>query len=313
MALRRGAYSGWMSTNVRPCAIPSAIARSNGMRSRIGRPASRTECVHRRVADTIPVDHDPGRDAQLGCDLGGQAQVVQPEGGRLGDQQQVVGPAHGFDHGTRGARRRVEDHHAAFRPIRRDRPLLELADRGCRHRLAHVQHPAAQTGCRGPPCPLRARRSRAVPPLIAPSGQTRVQLPQPWHNCEKTRVRLPSTAMAWYWQTSAHLPQAVHFAASTCGIWIATSWRRSKAGARNRCALGPSTSQSRKTGGGGTGWPGSPIARLSARLVATVVLPVPPLPLATAMRRGEVTPPLRPGRHDARPRLGRSPAPACRR
>ena len=89
--------------------------------------------------------------------------------------------------------------------------------------------------------------------LIAPSGQTRVQLPQPWHNCEKTRVRLPSTAMAWYWQTSAHLPQAVHFAASTRGIWIATSCRRSKVGARNRCALGPSTSQSRKVGGSVTG------------------------------------------------------------
>ncbi len=210
------------STNVRPCAIPSAIARSNGMRSRIGNPAAAQNASTRRIADAVPVDHDPGRDAQLGRDLGGQAQVVQPEGGRLGDQQQVVGPAHGFDHRTRGARRHVEDDHAAVRPSAGIAHCLSWRIAGVAIGSPTFSTPRAN-GMPRAAVPASSTPMACGSSLIAPSGQTRVQLPQPWHNCEKTRVRLPNTAMAWYWQTSAHLPQAVHFAASTRGIWIATS------------------------------------------------------------------------------------------
>ena len=98
--------------------------------------------------------------------------------------------------------------------------------------------------------------------------------------------------MAWYWQTSAHLPQAVHLAASTCGIWmhdvLAALERRLQEQVRVG-AFDVAVQEGRRTA---NGRPGVPSARLSARLVATVVLPVPPLPLATAIRQGRDHPPL---------------------
>jgi len=108
---------------------------------------------------------------------------------------------------------------------------------------------------------------------IASVGQLSVQLPQPWHSSGKMSTFSPTTAMAWYWHTSAQRPQVVHLPKSTWGMSTPT-WRRSAmVGRRKSAAFGSSTSQSRKSGRSS--------ARLSARLTATVVLPVPPLPLAT--------------------------------
>jgi hypothetical protein len=112
---------------------------------------------------------------------------------------------------------------------------------------------------------------------IARSGQPQTQRPQPWHNSSSTSTAPPTTARALNSQTSAQRPQAVQRAASTRGTGRVTSRPVSHTGCRNRAALGASTSQSSNRTGRDS-------AATCASAVATVVLPVPPLPLATATR-----------------------------
>ena len=80
-------------------------------------PCGRAELVHARIADAIPVDHHAGRDAQL-CARSRAAsrRSCSPNGVGSVTSSRKSAPRTGFDHRTRGARRRVEDHHAAPSP-----------------------------------------------------------------------------------------------------------------------------------------------------------------------------------------------------
>ena len=110
--------------------------------------------------------------------------------------------------------------------------------------------------------------------IIAPSGQTTWHPPQLWQSFGKTRTFLPTTAIALKRQICAHFRHNVHRLLSTAGTKVVIVSLLSILGCRNRWTLGSSTSQSRSVQ--------SP-PRLIARLVETVVLPVPPLPLAMLM------------------------------
>ena len=110
--------------------------------------------------------------------------------------------------------------------------------------------------------------------MIASSGHTAKHPPQLWQSSGNVRTVFPTTTMALNWQTSAHLPQRLHLLSSTSGTGVVTLIAKSNSGSINKWALGSSTSQSRRIAS-------SP--NTAARLVATVVLPVPPFPLATLM------------------------------
>ncbi len=109
--------------------------------------------------------------------------------------------------------------------------------------------------------------------LIAPVGQTILHRPQPWQRSLYTRIFFPMMAMALNSHALAHSPQRVHSSSSTSGRSFSTERVCSICGLRKMCAFGSSTSQSRNC-----------TENLSetaiARFVATVVLPVPPFPLA---------------------------------
>ena len=109
---------------------------------------------------------------------------------------------------------------------------------------------------------------------IAFSGQKREHPPHPWQSSGKTRTLSFTTAIALYVHTSAHLPQYVHFLKSTMGIGIPTLLVLLMRGFKNNAEFGSSTSQSRNI-------KFIPFSlTYNARLVATIVFPVPPLPLA---------------------------------
>ncbi len=74
-------------------------------------------------------------------------------------------------------------------------------------------------------------------------------------------------------QISPHRPHLLHCSSSTIGIGTVTWAEPSSTGLRNRWALGSSTSQSIKQ-------TDSVSARVRAKFIAMVVLPVPPFPLA---------------------------------
>jgi len=57
---------------------------------------------------------------------------------------------------------------------------------------------------------------------IAPTGQINPQLPQPWQSSPNTSTLPLTKASALYWQTSAHLPQAIHFSVLILGIGTQT-------------------------------------------------------------------------------------------
>ena len=76
-------------------------------------------------------------------------------------------------------------------------------------------------------------------------------------------------------QNFEHSPQKSHFDSLTAGTFTKTFRSSSTEGFRKMCAFGSSTSQSKKR----TGFPAS-VSEI-ARFTATVVLPVPPFPLAT--------------------------------
>jgi len=140
---------------------------------------------------------------------------------------------------------------------------------------------------REPARPVSATPMARGDSRMAPTGQTSAHAPQPWHSSGKTSGFF-SMAMALNSQTSAHLTQAMQRAASTTGTGMPTDADDSIVGLRNRCPLGSSTSQSRY-------WTACfRKSSVAARWTATVVLPVPPLPLAIAMAGERVTALLRP-------------------
>jgi len=77
-------------------------------------------------------------------------------------------------------------------------------------------------------------------------------------------------------QISPHSPHPLHCSSSTIGTGTVTLAEPSSTGLRNKWALGSSTSQSMKQ-------TDSVSARVRAKFTATVVLPVPPFPLAIDM------------------------------
>ncbi len=126
----------------------------------------------------------------------------------------------------------------------------------------------------------RTPSSRPVS-VMAPSGHTAMHPPQLWQSSGKVSTVSPRTAMARNRHISAHFLHWVHFSRSISGTGVVTvlvSWMD---GRRNRWALGSSTSQS-------SNWTGPDTD--TARLVATVVFPVPPLPLAILMIIGSNLP-----------------------
>ena len=80
-------------------------------------------------------------------------------------------------------------------------------------------------------------------------------------------------ASALYRQKSTHLRQNVHFVLSHSGIFTETDCFSVISGLKKRCPLGSSTSQSTYTA----------FSVTHARLTEIKVLPVPPLPLRTAI------------------------------
>ena len=118
---------------------------------------------------------------------------------------------------------------------------------------------------------------------MASTGQTLTHPPQEWHRSGNVRILSFTHTMALYWHISAHSPQHMHVSWSTLGTGIPTGTCSFISGFRKRCPLGSSTSQSRYV------IPLPNALATCARQVATVVLPVPPLPLATAMRKGLVS------------------------
>ncbi len=107
--------------------------------------------------------------------------------------------------------------------------------------------------------------------IMAFSGQISKHPPHEWHRVSKVRTSFFKTAMAPYLQMSMHFLQKVHFSRSISGTGAITGSFFSMTGLRKRCELGSSTSQSRSC---------TLCSIESARLVDTVVFPVPPLPLA---------------------------------
>jgi len=113
-------------------------------------------------------------------------------------------------------------------------------------------------------------------------GQTRAHPPQPWQSSGNTSGWVPNDTIARYWQKRPQAPQPSHRSARTSGTGRCTISSSAGGAFRNRCALGSSTSQS-------SSWTG--VGKTVARFTDTVVLPVPPLPDATAMI---MAPPLEP-------------------
>ena len=119
--------------------------------------------------------------------------------------------------------------------------------------------------------------------LIAPEGQTRAQPPQPWHSSGETNTFVPIQTIALNRQMSPQAPQRVQLSGATCGVGRPTARVAVISGLRKMWPLGSSTSQSTYTAR-------APFrAAIVAKLAAMVVLPVPPLPLATAIRTGLVS------------------------
>jgi hypothetical protein len=85
---------------------------------------------------------------------------------------------------------------------------------------------------------------------------------------------LPIGTIALNWHTSPHFPHKEHFSRSTAGTGKLTVSVVAMVGFSNMWQFGSSTSQS-------SIW--ARVPKTNAKLVATVVLPVPPFPLATAI------------------------------
>ncbi len=109
---------------------------------------------------------------------------------------------------------------------------------------------------------------------MAPFGQTSRHPPHEWQSSGKKRTRSCSTVIAPNWQNSPHRPQWSQTVSSTTGTGTVTSVVVAVAG-KKRWRLGSSTSQS-------TSATRPTLESVYARLEATMLLPVPPFPLATA-------------------------------
>jgi len=80
------------------------------------------------------------------------------------------------------------------------------------------------------------------------------------------------TETALNWHNSEHLRHSVHLELSATGTSTHALSRQTMSGCRKRCRFGSSTSKSTATAGR---------SQTQAKEADTVVLPVPPLPLAT--------------------------------
>src|SRR5690554_2122815 len=107
---------------------------------------------------------------------------------------------------------------------------------------------------------------------IAFVGQTSMHPPQEWHISSKTMTSLVK-ASALKEQKSTHFLQPVQRLISIAGIFTVTSSLMTLFGWKNKCPFGSSTSQSAYTAS----------LFIAARFTDTRVLPVPPLPLNTAI------------------------------